>query len=173
MNTTCCSRPPFEELASPVLKDLTTMAVGLTRDVASAEDLVQETLLKAYKAYGRFEPGSNFKAWAQRILYNTFVSQFRRRREQPLPDGDDAAQSAPVPDLTSADLDRISERLDDRLKQAIARMNPDFREVFLRAAIDDATNEEIARALNIPVGTVMSRLGRARAFLRHELADSQ
>jgi RNA polymerase sigma-70 factor (ECF subfamily) len=175
MISLCREKPAFESLAEPLRRDLAGMALNLTRDGATAEDLVQETLLKAYRAYDRFVPGTNFKAWLQRILYNTFVSDFRRRRghnEQALADGVDAEENRPpAPPLTSDDIDVIGESLDEKLKQALIKMNPEFRDVFMRAAIDDATNDEIARALNIPVGTVMSRMHRARSFLRHELAN--
>ena len=166
----------FEELARPLLTGLAATAYSMTRDRSAAEDLVQETLLKAYRAYDGFEAGTNFRAWIQRILYNTFISDFRRRRnrnERLLSDEVDPESRPAVPDLTSKDLQEIGERLDDRLKHAIERMDPRFREVFMRAAIDDATNSEIAKALDIPVGTVMSRLHRARAFLRHELSTPQ
>lgn len=174
MISLCCGeKSAFESLAEPLRGDLSAMALHLTRDPATSEDLVQETLLKAYRAYDHFEPGTNFKAWLQRILYNTFVSDFRRKRdrnEQALPDGLDAEHRAPPSELTSHDLDALGEALDDKLNHALRKMNPEFRDVFVRAAIDDATNDEIARALNIPVGTVMSRMHRARSFLRQELA---
>ena len=170
----CSQRRAFEELASSLLPELKRSALSLTRDPAAAEDLVQEALLKAHGAYDRFETGSNFRAWIQRILYNAFVSDFRKRRdrgERQIPDDLDAEKPAGIDPLTSDDLEALCERVEDPVKRALTRMNPEFRDVFLRAAIDDATNGEIARALNIPVGTVMSRMHRARSFLRHELAN--
>jgi len=175
MITNCAVRPPFHELAFPLIKELTGTAISLTRDASAAEDLVQETMLKAFRAYDRFAPGTNFRAWMQRILHNTFISDFRRRRdrhEQPLPETVDAEQPTIAPALSSSDLDAISERLDDSLKRALGRMKPEFREVFVRSALDDSTNEEIAEELKLPVGTVMSRMHRAREFLRHELGQN-
>ncbi len=175
MITNCVVRPSFAQLAFPLIKELTGSAIALTRDASAAEDLVQETMFKAFRAYGQFAPGTNFRAWIQRILHNTFISDFRRRRdrnEQPLPDTHDAEQPASAPALTSANLDAICERLDDRLKHALARLKPVFREVFVRSAFDDSTSEEIAEELKLPVGTVMSRMHRAREFLRHELEQN-
>jgi RNA polymerase sigma-70 factor, ECF subfamily len=165
----------FEDLASPLVDELTAAARHLTHDPGAAEDLVQETLLKAYRAYGRFAAGTNFRAWLHRILYNTFVSDFRRRRdrhEQTLPETMDApdTRNGHGNDTTSKDLDAIGETLDENLKRALGKLNPEFRDVFIRAAIDEASSEEIAKELKIPVGTVMSRMHRARLFLREELA---
>jgi len=176
MISLCSSaKPPFGTLVEPLLRELNSSARALTPDPATAEDLVQEALLKAYRAYDRFETGTNFRAWLHRILYNTFVSEFRRRRdhnEQPLTEASDAEHAPAAPDLTSNDLAQVGESIEDKLKHAIGRMNPEFREVFVRSALDDATNEEIAAALKIPVGTVMSRMHRARTFLKDELAKN-
>lgn len=175
MISLCTARPPFETLVEPLLRELTVSARALTPDPATAEDLVQETLLKAYRAYDRFEAGTNFRAWLHRILYNTFVSDFRRRRDRnelSLTEYVDAEHRPAAPPLTSTDLAQVGEALGDKLKHALGKMNPEFREVFVRAALDDATNEEIATALNIPVGTVMSRMHRARTFLKDELAKN-
>lgn len=165
----------FEALANPLLKELALSAYRLTRDYASAEDLVQETLLKAHRAFGRFAAGTNFKAWIYRILYNSFVSDFRRKRHRgtlSLSDELDAEAPPAAATLTSEQLEALCERLDDRVTRALHQMNPEFREILLRAALDDATSEEIAEELHLPVGTVMSRLHRARAFLRHQLASN-
>lgn len=134
-------------------------------DSALAEDMVQETYFKAIRNARRFSPGTNLLAWLMRILYNTVMSAYRHRqvaRENPYPEGlDPVREGAPEPE----DLE-----VSDELSRAIGSLPAEYRKVFLMAALEDHTYEAIARKLGIPVGTVMSRLWRARKALQHQLA---
>ncbi len=160
--------PTFEKIVTPLLGELQSAARSLTHD---ADDLVQEVLLKAYRAYSSFKTDTNFRAWIHRILFNTFASNFRRHRNgliaySTTPTDEYVAAGSPVTEVAPHDLDALGEQLGDELKDALMEMKPEFREVFIRAAVNDATTNEIAQALNIPVGTVMSRMHRGRIFLR-------
>jgi len=131
-------------------------------DYALAEDMVQETYIKALQNAARFEEGTNLHAWLMRILFNNVMSVFRHRqvaREGPFPEGFDPAQ---VPDA-----DR---EVSDEVLQAIGDLPEDYRKVFLLAALEESPYQAIADKLGIPVGTVMSRLWRARQVLQRRLA---
>lgn len=161
------------------------MALQLARNEALAADLVQETFLRAWRAVDRFEerPGG-FKAWLFRILHNTFFSELERSRRQPASidpasgasasrvpgrGSDPAPPDEPGPAWDMASLDW--EHVDDRLKAAIANLRPEFREVLLLWAVEGLKYREIAGILEVPIGTVMSRLHRARALLATELQE--
>ena len=133
-------------------------------DRAMAEDMVQETYLKAIRHADRFTPGTNLRGWLMRILYNNVISVFRHRqvaREGPYPSGFDPAELAKV------DLE-----VSDEIQQAVGELPSDHRQVFLMAALDDFPYREIAKKLGIPMGTVMSRLWRARRTLRDRLSTA-
>lgn len=161
------------------------MALQLSRNEAQAADLVQETFLRAWRALDRFEerPGG-LKAWLFRILHNTFFTEVQKGRRQPLsidPAVDHGGERAPgrgsgpvrpdepepAWDLRSFDWDHI----DDRLKESLDRLRPEFREVLLLWAVEGLKYREIAEILEVPMGTVMSRLHRARAVLAEELRE--
>ncbi len=139
-------------------------------DSETAEDMVQNTYLKAFLNFHRFKAGTNLRAWLFRILANNVISTFRHRKvakEAPYPDGfepDHAQAVAP-----SLDFEQVS----DEIKQALEDLPHSYREVFLQAAMDDSTYGEIARRLGLPVGTVMSRLWRARRQLRRSLESRE
>ena len=163
----------FEALARDHLDALYRTALRMTKQAASAEDLVQETLLKAFRHFHRFKAGSNFRAWVFTILTNTYVSLYRRNRRAPaltgFEQGDPVAPEEIAP-LSAEDVEGLGEALGDEAKAALEKLAPEFRLVFLLSTLEGLRYEEIARTQSIPVGTVMSRLFRARQFLRRELS---
>ena len=164
----------FTERVQPYLDALFRTALRMTGESALAEDLVQETFLKAYRGYGRFEPGSNFKAWLFTILTNAYINDYRRRSRAPLvtdfteiePEGE-----TETPYFSEEDVQRLADRLGDSAKRALDRLPPEHRLVFLLSTFEDLSYKEISAALAVPIGTVMSRLFRARAVLRRELSE--
>jgi RNA polymerase sigma-70 factor (ECF subfamily) len=162
----------FEELALPLFDALYNLAHWLAQDREEAEDLVQETYLKALKGFPSFQPGTNFRAWMYRILRNTFLtsrSGLRQRNtvalepeaEDSLPDGRETPESILVA--------RSDEAL---LWKALEQLPVIYREVLLLCEVEEMSYQEIAEALSIPMGTVMSRLARARKALR-EVVQAQ
>jgi RNA polymerase sigma-70 factor (ECF subfamily) len=163
----------FEALARPLVDALYRTSLRMTGDSSSAEDLVQEAMLKAYRAFDRFERGSNFKAWIFTILANCAVNEHRRGRRAAAVVDFAAAEPAAyeeTPVLKAEDVERLGDRLGDEAKRALSRMPEEFRLPFLLSTFEDLTYREIAAATGVPIGTVMSRLFRARQALRAELA---
>jgi RNA polymerase sigma-70 factor (ECF subfamily) len=172
------SREEFEAEALQHLDALYASALRFTRDPRDAEDLVQDTFLRACRFLDRFEPGTNLKAWLFRILTNTFINRYRRStRERSLVDGPeremvtdqfhspDVAAKAENPER--AMLDRM---VSADVLAAIDAVPIDFRMVVILADIHDFSYKEIADILDVPVGTVMSRLFRGRRHLQKSLA---
>ncbi len=167
----------FEAEAFEHMDALYRTALRMTRNPKDAEDLVQETYLRAYRFYHQYQQGSNFRAWIFTILVNTFTNQYRKRVKEP-PKVDFAQVEGVYEDLEKepryvrlADLDRIKERFSDEVKQAIDQLPEDYRLVFLLAALEDLSYKEIAEIVGCPIGTVMSRLFRARQLLQRELSE--
>lgn len=169
-------RGTFEELALPLADVLYATAVRMT-DPASAEDLVQETMIKAWRNFHTFESGTNFKAWIFRILTNTYISSYRKKSRAPVvydfSEVDVAQPDDEVRYLDIDDLDSIKERLGDDLKRAVDRLPPEFRLVLLLSTLGGFPYREIADIAGVPIGTVMSRLFRARKLLRQELGAAR
>ena|SRR5271165_1800005 len=161
----------FEALAMPMLGSLYNFAHWLTQNQQEAEDLVQETYLKALKGFPSFQLGTNFRAWMYRILRNTFLtsrSGLSAKMTAPLDLEEDAAR-LPVTSDTPESL--LLARVDQRAVQdALERLPAPFREVILLCDIEEMRYQEIAETLGIPIGTVMSRLSRARKLMRELLA---
>jgi RNA polymerase sigma factor (sigma-70 family) len=169
----------FEDLALPLLPALYNVAHWLTRDANDAEDLVQETFLKSLRGFANFESGSNFKAWIFRILRNTYLtsrSGLAARRtvalEEELEEHAGAGSGVypeSVIDRETPELNLI--RLADRaaLQKAMEKLSPPLLEVVLLCDVEDMQYKEIAVILEVPIGTVMSRIARARAQLRRSL----
>ncbi len=168
-------RSEFEAQALPLAEALYRTAFRMTGSSASAEDLVQEAYLKAFRAYDRFEKGSNFKAWIFTILTNAFINDYRRKSHgvavTDFAEAEPAAEAEPV-HFTAEDVDRLGEHLEDEAARAIAKMPEEFRLPFLLSTFEDLSYREIAAAVGIPIGTVMSRLFRARRLLRAELGTA-
>ena len=151
------------------LDGLYSYALVLTRNHAEAEDLVQETYVRALPAMGRLRPDSNTKGWLFTILRNVRLNQLRKWRNGPQMiemEGDDGvANSIVEPSKDSHDL-YVSKLEAEQVRAAIEELQADFREIILLREYEDLSYQEIASVLDCPVGTVMSRLGRARAKLR-------
>lgn len=163
----------FEELALPLLDSLYNFAHWLAQDRHDAEDLVQETYAKALKGFGSFQPGTNFRAWIFKILRNTFLTSrtgLSNAHTEPLEPGDED-RLLPVSSHTPETL-VITHDLGEALQQAIEALPVAFREVLLLADVEDMSYQEISEALSIPIGTVMSRLARARKAARQKLIES-
>ena len=169
----------FEDLALPLLPALYNVAFWLSREASSAEDLVQETFLKALRGFAGFEPGTNFKAWIFRILRNTYLTSrtgLAAMRTVSLEDelGEESETGGGLyPESTidrqTPELNLI--RLADRaaLHQAMEKLPPHLLEAIILCDIEEMKYKEIASVLGVPVGTVMSRIARARTALRKTL----
>jgi RNA polymerase sigma-70 factor, ECF subfamily len=156
----------FEQLALPLFGRLYNFAHWLTQNRAEAEDLVQETYVKALKGFSSFESGTNFKAWIFRILRNTFLNSRTGLKAATVPldlSDDDPALPAEHQTPESILIDRTSQQM---VQEAIAELAIPYREVLLLCEVEEMSYQETAAALAIPIGTVMSRLSRARRALR-------
>jgi RNA polymerase sigma factor (sigma-70 family) len=157
----------FEELAIPLFDSLFNFARWLVQNQIEAEDLVQETYLKALRSYATFEPGTNFRAWIFRILKNTFLGSCSKL-EQRMTHAIESEEGLPPTSATPESL--LIGRSDiDAVRSAIEELPVIFREVILLCDVEDASYREIAEILSIPIGTVMSRLARARKMVRDSL----
>ena len=163
----------FEALAMPLFDSLYNFAQWLTHDRDEAEDLVQETYAKALKGFKSFQPGTNFRAWIFRILRNTFLtSRTGLMAAATVPLGSEDDESA-LPIITETPESLLLERADQqRVQAAIEGLPLKFREVVLLCDLEGMAYQEIAETLAIPIGTVMSRLARARNALRQELVKN-
>lgn len=159
----------FETTALPHLDVLYRVALRLTGDAAAAEDLVQETMLRAWRAWGSFRPGSNARAWLVTILRNQFINAWRAR--QRAPQQVDVEAIPELPDVGDPDPEGrfFAGLVDDEVLAALDALPPDFREVVVLSDLEGLPYAEVAEALDIPVGTVKSRLFRARRILQDQL----
>jgi RNA polymerase sigma-70 factor, ECF subfamily len=171
-------RERFERDAMPLMPSLYSAALRLTRNPADAEDLVQEAYLRAYRGFGGFTPGTNLKAWLYRILTNTFINAYRKKQRQPvtvleeeIPDWylyDRLADSA-TGDTASAEAQVIEKMPDEDVQAALDALPETFRMAVWLADVEGFAYKEIAQILDIPIGTVMSRLHRGRKSLEKML----
>jgi len=173
MPSTDDRRTQFEREALPHLDALYGLALRLTGgNEARSEDLVQDAVLKAWRNWDSFELGTNCRAWLMTILRNTFINEFRRDKSRPHPvEFEEVAERPPGDNLFEADPEgQIFERIIDReVIEAIQGLPDDFRVPVVLADIEGLAYQEIADLLDIPVGTVKSRLFRARKRLQEEL----
>lgn len=160
----------FEELAMPLFDQLYNFAHWLTQNPSEAEDLVQETYAKALKGFSSFQPHTNFRAWIYRILRNTFLTSRTGLRATSTVPLDDEGEGAEIPAAEgtpeSIFIDHAQEQL---LQRAIEQLPLHFREILLLCDVEEMSYKDISDALSIPIGTVMSRLSRARRALREVL----
>src|SRR5271156_6483689 len=161
----------FEELAIPLFDSLYNFARWLAQNQNDAEDLLQETYLKALRSYASFEPGTNFRAWIFQILKNTFLGS-RSKLERRMTLAMDSEEDLPTTSATPESL--LIGRSDiEAVRSAIEQLPSIFREVILLSDVEDAPYREIAEILSIPIGTVMSRLARARKMVRDSLRSAR
>ena len=171
----------FADQAMEYMPQLYSAALRMTRNASDAEDLVQETYLKAYRGFGGYKEGTNLKAWMYRILTNTFINSYRAKKRRP-----DETELDEVEDLylyrrlggleavtagRSAEDELMDWFTDDEVKDAIEHLPENFRLAVLLADVEGFAYKEIAEILDIPIGTVMSRLHRGRKALQKELYE--
>ena len=171
---------PFETEALTFLDALYRTGLRMTRSEAEAEDLVQETYIKAFRHRDQFTPGTNLKAWLFRILTNTFINQYRRKAARPdtteLDDVDESILYRHMRDVSPGssspdpEAELINNTLSSEVKEALESLPEKFRTTVL-LDVEGFSYKEIAQMLDIPIGTVMSRLHRGRKYLQKRLYD--
>ena len=165
----------FEQEALIHRERLYRRALGLCRNPVDAEDLVQETYLRAFRFFGQFTPGTNCRAWLLTILRHTFLGRVTRGAREVVGPGEDTVERAldRCAGLTATPEDEFFHHVigDRRLATAIDGLSPSFREVVILADLEERSYREIAQMRELPIGTVMSRLSRARRLLRKALPD--
>jgi len=174
------TRALFEDQALQYMDQLYAAAMRMTRNPSDAADLVQETFVKAYQAFGQFTQGTNLKAWLYRIQTNTFINNYRKNQRNPyqgtideledwqLGNAESVTQSTST---RSAEAEAIDHLPDSAVKDALQSIPEDFRLAVYFADVEGFSYQEIADIMKTPVGTVMSRLHRGRRLLRDILAD--
>jgi RNA polymerase sigma-70 factor, ECF subfamily len=171
----------FSELAMEYMPSLYTAALRMTRNPADAEDLVQETYLKAYRAFGGFTEGTNLKAWLYRILTNTYINAYRAKKRRPEQSDIDDLENfylyRRLGGLEGASAGRSAEDevldhfTETEVKEAIEALPEQFRMAVLLGDVEGFSYKEIAEILDVPIGTVMSRLHRGRRALQKRLYE--
>ena len=169
----------FTELAMPYMDPLYSAALRMTRNPADAEDLVQETFLRAYRGFGGFKEGTNLKAWLYKILTNTFINTYRAKKRRPeeteFDDVEDFSLYGRLGGLEAANAERTPETEvlegmpDEVVKEALESLPEQFRMAVLLADVEGFSYKEIADIMDVPIGTVMSRLHRGRKQLQKRL----
>ncbi len=180
--TSAAQSPPSEDFEAGVLAQLDSLyrtALRLTNNRQEAEDLVQETMLKAFRFAHTYQPGTNLRAWLFRILNTSAINRYRKQASHPtpspLPEGEEFYLYNQIRDLSGhelsagADEEVLSKYLDEDVFKALNDLPPNFRMAVVLADIEGLSYKEIAEALQIPIGTVMSRISRARRQLQKSL----
>ena len=168
----------FEQDVVPFMGQLYPAALRMTKNSSDAEDLVQETIAKAYAAFHQFRPGTNLRAWLHRILANTFINGYRKRRREPTATlGADFHDDWQVgadplsPPARSAEAEALDRLADSEILRALRDLPEDFKVAIYLADIEGYPYKEVAEMMGTPIGTVMSRLHRGRSRLREKLAS--
>ena len=175
----CRARGALHGRSDALMNQLFGAALGMTRNRADAEDLVQETYLKAYQKFHQYQPGTNIKAWLYRILTNTYITSYRKAQRSPKRASSDTVEDWQLADaashsevgLKSAEVEALEALPSSQLRDALDSLSEEHRMVVLMADVEGMSYKEIAEELGVPMGTVMSRLNRARKNLRSSLAD--
>ena len=173
------ARDVFEKEFIPHMDAMYNFALKLTADEDDAQDLVQDTCLKAYRFINSFEPGTYAKAWLFRILKNNFINDYRKKSrgpskvefewvEQSISGEDEAAEPAYFADLQA---ETVNDMLGDEITAALQSLPVDFRMIIILCDLEEFSYEEMAKILDIPIGTVRSRLHRARTLLKTKLVN--
>ncbi|MEM7341394.1 MAG: sigma-70 family RNA polymerase sigma factor [Actinomycetota bacterium] len=170
----------FEDDICPYRRPLYSTAVRLTTNTSDAEDLVQETLFRAYRSYGTFSPGTNLGAWLFRILNNAHINRYRARKRRPeetalddLPDWSAQGQAAAEASASrSAEDEAIDSIAEADVVAAVDKLPKPYRQAVMLADVEGYSYREIAERLKVPIGTVMSRLHRGRQALRRQLTPA-
>lgn len=167
----------FEEEIIPHLDAMYNFALRLTSDPNDAEDLVQDTIVKAFRFFSSYEKGTNAKAWLFRILKNSYINNYRKKSKQPNQVDYDEVSSfyetirADRTDTSDLEDRMFRELIDDDISNALEELPEDFRTVVLLCDVEGFTYEEIANMLDVPIGTIRSRLHRGRNLLKSQLMD--
>ncbi len=167
----------FEETALPHVDAVYSYLLTMTQNPVDAEDVTQETFLKAYKNFHKFTPGTNIKAWLFKIAKNTFINKYRKDKKQPLFvnitnfEENDKEKEIELPSEETPEDRIISEEIDKEIEKAFSRIPQIYRAVVTLADIEGFSYKEIADILDIPIGTVMSRLYRGRKMLENALVE--
>jgi len=176
-------REEFEEVAMQHINSLYNMALRMTNNKEEADDLVQETYLKAYRFFDTFQKGTNIKAWLFKILRNTFINKYRKMVNTPnevyyedfetLNSSSSYQQECETAEETAESLEtkfsHLGNLLDDDIKNAIDNLPMEYREAIIFSDIEELAYKDIAEITNVPIGTVKSRLNRARNLLKKNL----
>lgn len=175
-------RKEFEEIAMTHIDSLYSMALRLVFNKEEAEDLVQETYLKAYRFFNTFQKGTNIKAWLFKILRNTFINKYRKEAStpgeiffedietvQPNTTYESEAKSGELTDTLESKYTDLSGLVDDDVKRAIDSLPIEYREAILFSDVEELSYQDIAEITNVPIGTVKSRLNRGRKLLQKSL----
>jgi RNA polymerase sigma-70 factor (ECF subfamily) len=167
----------FEQDVLPYMGQLYPAALRMTKNASDAEDLVQETIAKAYTGYHQFQPGTNLRAWLHKILANTFINTYRKRRREPATalgaefQEDWQVSTDPLaPPAPSAEAEALDRLADSDILRALRELPEEFRIAIYLADVEGYPYREIAEMMGTPLGTVMSRLHRGRSKLRDKLA---
>ena len=172
-------RARFERDVLPLLPNLYGAALRLTRNPQDAEDLVQEAYLRAYRGFSGFQEGTNLRAWMYRILTNTFINSYRKKQRQPQTVADEEIEDWYLYDKlgesgveASAETEVLEKIPDEDVQRALEDLPENFRMAVLLADVEGFSYKEIAEILEIPIGTVMSRLHRGRKALQKALWET-
>ena len=176
------TRKEFEELTMPHVDSLYNMAVRMSMNKEDAEDLVQETYLKAYRFFNTFQKGTNVKAWLFKILRNTFINKYRKAISSPSEvfyedielvnsyvSNNNEPDTKESIDTLKSKVESLDDILGDDIKNAIDSLPIEYREAIIYSDIEELTYKDIAEIINVPIGTVKSRINRARSLLRKNL----
>ena len=170
----------FQEDALPLLDNLYSGALRMTRNPQDAEDLVQETMMRAYRAFDRFEAGTNLKAWLFRILTNAYINTYRKKQREPIKVSQDTAEEFDLyQELKNHDINYtrsaenvvLDQLVDSDIIQALDDLPEQFRLAVVLSDVQDFSYAEMAEIMDVPIGTVMSRLHRGRKALQKRLFD--